>query len=170
MALTKCKECRKDISSEAESCPHCGFKPKRTSLFTWIVGGLFAIGVFGGIIRSNTDEGRASRAAPAATREPPDLRRLAAGGCREFIKQRLHDPASAQFGTNDEASVEVRGNRALVVRSVRAKNAIGALRLTEFVCVLELEGSNVRAIVVAERGRASPQEQALLDGWLRAGK
>lgn len=24
MALIKCKECAKDVSSEAEKCPHCG--------------------------------------------------------------------------------------------------------------------------------------------------
>lgn len=31
MALTLCPECKKEISSTAEACPHCGFtlKPKR---------------------------------------------------------------------------------------------------------------------------------------------
>ncbi len=24
MALTKCRECRKEISSDARTCPHCG--------------------------------------------------------------------------------------------------------------------------------------------------
>jgi hypothetical protein len=37
MALVACKECGKEISKKAASCPHCGFKPKRTSTFTWIV-------------------------------------------------------------------------------------------------------------------------------------
>jgi hypothetical protein len=34
MAMTKCRECKKDISSKAESCPHCGApvaKPKKSS-------------------------------------------------------------------------------------------------------------------------------------------
>lgn len=26
MALTKCKECKKEVSTSAESCPHCGVK------------------------------------------------------------------------------------------------------------------------------------------------
>ncbi len=26
MALTTCKECSKEVSSNARSCPHCGFK------------------------------------------------------------------------------------------------------------------------------------------------
>jgi len=27
MALTKCQECGKDISTTAQTCPHCGAKP-----------------------------------------------------------------------------------------------------------------------------------------------
>lgn len=38
MALIKCKECGKEISSKAKTCPSCGAKvPKKTSLFTWLV-------------------------------------------------------------------------------------------------------------------------------------
>lgn len=38
MSLVKCKECKKEISTKAELCPHCGTKvTKRTSAFTWIV-------------------------------------------------------------------------------------------------------------------------------------
>jgi hypothetical protein len=31
MALIKCKECSKEISSEAATCPHCGVKVKKSS-------------------------------------------------------------------------------------------------------------------------------------------
>lgn len=35
MALKKCRECGKEISSTAKACPHCGASPKkRTSLVT----------------------------------------------------------------------------------------------------------------------------------------
>jgi hypothetical protein len=38
MALIKCKECGKEVSSEAKTCPYCGAKPKtKTSLFTWVI-------------------------------------------------------------------------------------------------------------------------------------
>lgn len=38
MALIKCKECSKQISSKAKSCPHCGaLTPKKTSVLTWIL-------------------------------------------------------------------------------------------------------------------------------------
>ena len=31
MALIKCKECKKEISSDAKQCPSCGYKKKETS-------------------------------------------------------------------------------------------------------------------------------------------
>lgn len=37
MALTACKECGKEISTEAEACPHCGAKPKRKNKLTGII-------------------------------------------------------------------------------------------------------------------------------------
>lgn len=48
MAITKCKECGKDVSTQAATCPHCGApQPKRTSGCAKIVA-LFAI-VFVGL-------------------------------------------------------------------------------------------------------------------------
>jgi hypothetical protein len=36
MALTKCKECGKEVSTQAKACPNCGAKPPGgTSAFTW---------------------------------------------------------------------------------------------------------------------------------------
>ena len=40
MALVKCKECDKEVSSEASSCPHCGFKKKKTGCLR-VIGYLF---------------------------------------------------------------------------------------------------------------------------------
>jgi len=37
MAMTKCRECKKDISTEAHSCPNCGAKSKGKSTFTKII-------------------------------------------------------------------------------------------------------------------------------------
>lgn len=37
MALTTCEECGKDLSTEAKTCPHCGYRPRRTSIVTWAV-------------------------------------------------------------------------------------------------------------------------------------
>jgi predicted amidophosphoribosyltransferase len=31
MALKQCPECKKEVSSTAELCPHCGYKLRKTS-------------------------------------------------------------------------------------------------------------------------------------------
>lgn len=55
MALRRCKECGNEISSRAESCPHCGAKAKKkTSLFTWMVLAIF-IFAFVGVITGDRD-------------------------------------------------------------------------------------------------------------------
>ena len=35
MALTRCPECRKKISENAENCPNCGFSFKQADLETY---------------------------------------------------------------------------------------------------------------------------------------
>lgn len=48
MALMKCKECGNEVATSAKACPKCGNKtPKKTSLFTWIIGGFFVLIVIG---------------------------------------------------------------------------------------------------------------------------
>jgi hypothetical protein len=38
MALTNCKECGKEISSEAKSCPNCGFtQKKKTDYLAYVI-------------------------------------------------------------------------------------------------------------------------------------
>ena len=44
MAIVNCKECNKEISTQAASCPHCGFvKPKDTQSLSWLMGWVFII-------------------------------------------------------------------------------------------------------------------------------
>jgi intein/homing endonuclease len=53
MALIKCKECGKEISEDAEFCPHCGKKIKKSNLFLQIVGILFVLALIGNLSNSN---------------------------------------------------------------------------------------------------------------------
>jgi len=47
MAIVKCKECGKNLSNKAASCPHCGAKmPRKTSLLTWLVLAFILYGVY----------------------------------------------------------------------------------------------------------------------------
>jgi len=82
-----------------------------------------------------------------------------------FIKKLLHDPDSATFGHSSEASVILKGNRAMVIRSVRAKNAYGAKVLTEFMCLMELNNGIVTPAFVAPKGENAAQGRAIIKKW-----
>lgn len=50
MALIKCEECGEEISSEAEACPHCGYKEKKIGclgIIGYLILGFFLIGLLG---------------------------------------------------------------------------------------------------------------------------
>jgi hypothetical protein len=68
MALKNCKECGHQISSKAKTCPNCGAKIRRTSLFTWLVFAFVLAIVLSSIYSPpGTDDQRAS----ATSSEPP---------------------------------------------------------------------------------------------------
>ena len=48
MALIKCNECKKEISSTARQCPSCGYKIKKVGFFWPIIFGLILFGYFFG--------------------------------------------------------------------------------------------------------------------------
>lgn len=78
MALTKCKECGKEVSTTAKACPHCGAKVVRTSAFTVIVGGFFvlvAITMFAGHL--STESAKAAAAEQQARQAAAEKARIA---------------------------------------------------------------------------------------------
>lgn len=71
MALKPCKECKKEISTEAKTCPHCGKKnPTASGLVIGTGGGclLATIAVF--VIGSLSSSGSHSPSTPAAPPTP----------------------------------------------------------------------------------------------------
>ncbi|MCK6401275.1 MAG: hypothetical protein L6Q74_05090 [Sphaerotilus natans subsp. sulfidivorans] len=79
MALMKCHECSALISTTAKTCPSCGAKPKRkTSITTWIVGGLSAFVVTSCIVGNEksrkADEARAAEQAAIEAAKSPEQR------------------------------------------------------------------------------------------------
>lgn len=101
--------------------------------------------------------------APALAGDIP--RQTATGSCMLFIKQALHDPDSATFGHSKEADVIIKGNRAMVIRSVRANNAFGAKRLTKFLCLMELNNGIVTPVFVAPEGERPRKAMAIVKKW-----
>jgi len=67
MALVKCHECKHEISKKAKACPNCGAKPRRTSLFTWLVLIVFIFWCIGQIGGSNNGVGSQGNSATAPT-------------------------------------------------------------------------------------------------------
>jgi hypothetical protein len=48
MAMVRCRECAKDVSTTADKCPHCGSPvPHRAATGRAVIGGLFALGFLG---------------------------------------------------------------------------------------------------------------------------
>lgn len=134
MALTNCKECGNQISSEAKSCPKCGAKPPYRPGIGIII--FFVTVLFFGLKSISSNPGN-----PAAT-APVDNTIAARGACMLFIKQSLHDPDSAQFDSSDTAYVSSVGNVWTVQRGVRAKNAFNATRRAVYECKMREEGEN----------------------------
>jgi hypothetical protein len=82
-----------------------------------------------------------------------------------FIKRMLHDPDSAEFGQSDKATVSIKGNRAMVIRSVRATNGFGAKRLEDFICFMELQNGVIQPALIAQQGDNPDQIKQLLKQW-----
>ena len=66
MAMKKCKECDKDISSKAKTCPYCGApNKKKFGIFTYVIVGFFAL-VFFSMIGSLMQDSPSSSSKPDA--------------------------------------------------------------------------------------------------------
>lgn len=83
MALTKCVECKKEISTKAKGCPNCGAKVARVGILGKIIIGfvLFAIAItFVGdrLNESDRAEAAAKEAARATAAREAETKRLAA--------------------------------------------------------------------------------------------
>lgn len=129
MAMIACKECKKEISNKAETCPHCGYKPyiPNFGFFDFLIISIIAVA-----ITSWTFDEKPKPKLP----DPPYLPKdHAAGACMLFIKQHLNDPVSAKFEPRKSAYIEDTGNNTFkVIYPLRAKNGFGGLVKTAYFC------------------------------------
>ena len=162
MALIKCKECGKEISSEAEACPSCGRKKaKETSGVTWVVLGIIVIGVYSAISNSGKSEDKEAARVAAMTPEQrasetkakADSEQLSSAryACREFVKRSLNDPDAAQFDDTSGYFTEKQTvDKFRVEVTVRAKNGFNALRHITVNCVTQQTGGKWFPVFVKE--------------------
>lgn len=105
MALIKCPECGREISTEAESCPGCGAK-RSASKGGFGIGCLLIILVGLGLLifLAAVDSSQQPK--------PEDEASDACFMAQEFVKQRLKAPSTADFSNciNDDGSVPVDKN------------------------------------------------------------
>lgn len=153
MALTKCKECGGQVSSEATACPHCGAKPpKRTSRAGWLFL-VFVIVLVVGIKLGSpetpptppmTPEQKAEAIAKAQMEKQQSE---AKWQCRQFVERSLKAPATADFQNYREFTAWGTDDGPYGVKGyVDAQNSFGAKLRTEFTCSLEKKGGTWRLI------------------------
>lgn len=126
MALVKCKECGKEVSTQAKACPSCGAAaPKKTSLVTWIVLGfivILAIGMCVGPGDKGSSGGGSTASAPARkANSGPD--RAATLKDVDAIYTAMKEMKVAAIGDNWQAALLVLGVFDKAVKTVRMAEA-----------------------------------------------
>lgn len=147
MSLIKCNECNKEISSTAESCPHCGAKPYKSyqpsGCFLVIIFLVVLIIIVGLLPSNKRQPEKKSSITPYES---------AGGACLELIKLSLHDPDSAIFEHSSKNIItEESGNIYIVKRNVTAKNAFNAMRKSTFECKMRFDNDSWHAISIIEK-------------------
>ncbi len=130
MALKKCKECGKEVSSKAKNCPNCGAPIKKqistgSGCLIIILFVLFIGWIFSSIFDT-----------PSSTDWRSENNSIAANVMMEkFVKERLRSPSTSKFPGALERSdhVQYLGNQKYKINSwVDSQNAFGATIRTHF--------------------------------------
>lgn len=126
MALVKCTECDKEISAAAKTCPNCGFKARRTSLFTWLVtifiGIPIFIGMFGRLTGGTNETAKAETSEQAAIRKKKDAAVQRATDGAVTLKKAMRNPDSFKL-----ESAFVIDSTYAVCYEYRAQNGFGGV-------------------------------------------
>lgn len=150
MSMTLCRDCGKQISRSAKSCPQCGAPPpKQTSAATWAVL-IFIVG-FTAFVISNKDETQ-RRPTPEKTAAELRAERIEKAfspwdgshrGVEREIKARMNDPSSYE---HVETRYTDKGDFLLVRTTFRGKNAFGGLIVNTWVVKTDLDGNVLQII------------------------
>ena len=133
MALIICKDCKKEFSDDAKRCPHCGAKKLNDHKVLKGIG--IAICFLWAI-------GKINSPAPIPSTE------TASYMCKDFVKQSLHDPDSADFDDWTHYFSEQEKNDIFHVQvTLRAKNGFNALRKMVVDCKVTKTPSNKWVLV-----------------------
>jgi len=126
MALKNCKECGKEVSSKAKSCPHCGAPiKKKTSLFTWFITIIICFIVVSNIIPSSLETNTAQ---VPLTREGKIKSQFSEWNGSHVklvnhVKSSMHNPDSFE---HVKTTYQDNGTLLAVTMEFRGQNAFGA--------------------------------------------
>lgn len=153
MTLIQCSECGKQVSDKAQGCPNCGApiaaapqsappptpqqptKDDKKKSSTAQQGCLGCLGVFVILLAIVV-------LIPSSESGPRDHSTMAVVQCRNFVRDRLQSPSTADFPFLDHV-VSAVGNETFVVRShVDAQNAFGATIRNNYVCRIQYSGGD----------------------------
>ncbi len=141
MALIDCKDCKKQFSTDAKKCPHCGAKPltQGNGCLGWSLvifsGFVFFVAIQpGGNIQQQTQH-------------PEDY---VLSYCRDFTKDSLHDRSNVEFDRDYPKPTAMGGNKYGMTISLRARNGFGAMRHFSVDCVVRFNGDTWSLVSLKE--------------------
>jgi RNA polymerase subunit RPABC4/transcription elongation factor Spt4 len=111
MAMTKCKECKSEISTKANQCPKCGAKIPHTSFITKLIAIFIGLTVIIGIIGSFNNS--ADKQAAAAAEQT----RLNSLTVEARAKEQAVAKANADKAAKSEFEADARYKQATIVAS-----------------------------------------------------
>jgi RNA polymerase subunit RPABC4/transcription elongation factor Spt4 len=171
MALKPCRECKKEVSTEATVCPHCGTPKPTTPQQTWkdtLVGLIVVIVVVGGLVTmcSDSDEQKKAKAAESALKDAqcnqdlscigdrlsismtgrcvPEIERLAKNSVK-WTDETLEPKFSRLRWTNAEKTMVT-----LIGDKAQFQNGFGAYVSVIYQCDVDIQTRTVFAVRVNE--------------------
>lgn len=124
MSLINCKECGKQVSSTAASCPHCGAKiKKKTSKIALIFALIVLASVIAALLDKNNND-KSVNAGNESNSENKDNSGVLSYLVQDMIRKNAKDPDSVQFKNENFYTDEKYG--AVVCGQYNGKNSFGA--------------------------------------------
>lgn len=131
MALIECKECKKEVSSEAKTCPNCGFdlqkEVNKNKSNIGCIAAFFLVGIIFLIIQLS----------PSSNEGNKDMEAFIVS--QDYVTPQLKTPAEAEFPTFSDSFVTVSGNIYTIHSYVDSQNSFGANIRSSYTCILKLE-------------------------------
>lgn len=156
MALIRCKECGKEHSTDAKTCPHCG-KPRKSRIFKIIFGvvvlTITAQVVINQFVEKEVQTPEQLAAVEAAKALEVRKRRLELSriACVRVLKTDLNDPDSAQMTDSSSWHVQELNDGGIQVQLTgRAKNVFGAYIKGVWDCRTMPDGERVKVLSVTQ--------------------